>query len=525
MPPPSAVADRADALGALDAETFDVVVVGGGITGAGVARDAALRGLRVALVERDDWASGTSSRSSRLVHGGVRYLEHGHLRLVFEASRERRILLRTAPHLVRPLAFTWPVYRGARVPRWKVEAGLTLYDALSLWRNVAAHRPLSPADVRAAEPALAARGLTGGARYHDAATDDARLTLATALAARDAGATAVNHAAVTALAFDRRGPARVRLRVRDALGGAEVDVRARAVVNAAGPWSDAVRRLHDADAPAAVLGAKGVHVAVPAERVGNRGAVTLLAPGDGRVTFVLPGGPHTILGTTETAAEGGPDDVRANEADVAYLLAVANHHFPDARLERADVVSAWAGVRPLAAASARAGRGPRRGTGGASREHAIDVDPRGVVTVTGGKFTTYRSMAAAVVDATCALLGIARPRAPTDRMPLDPGYGVRHARIAAIAATHPALAAPVAPGPPYAGAAFAYAVEAEQAATLADLLVRRAPVAFATRDAGRAAARVVAPLVAPLLGWDAAGMARALAVYDAEAARLFGVDP
>ncbi|GJG87145.1 glycerol-3-phosphate dehydrogenase [Gemmatimonadetes bacterium T265] len=515
-----ALACRASARDALADGAFDLAVVGGGITGAGVARDAALRGLRVALVERDDWASGTSSRSSRLVHGGVRYLEHGHLGLVFEASRERRILLRTAPHLVRPLAFTWPTYRGARVPRWKLEAGLALYDALALWRNVAAHRPLSPRAVRDAEPALAATGLTGGARYYDAATDDGRLTLATALAAARAGAATLNHAAVVALAVDRAGESRARVCVRDALDGAEFEIRARAVVNATGPWSDTVRRLHQPRASAAVLGAKGVHVAVPAERVGNRGALTLLAPDDGRVTFVLPAGPHTILGTTETAAERGPDEVRASEADVAYLLAVANHYFPPARLERADVVSAWAGVRPLAAAAPRAGGG----TGGASREHAIDVDPRGVVTVTGGKLTTYRSMAASVVDAACALLGERRPRAPTDRLPLEPGYEAARARVAELAASDPALAAPVAAGLPHTGAECLHAVEAEQAATLADLLMRRAPVAYGTRDAGRAAARVVAPLVAPALGWDGAAVARALAAYDADAARVFGVD-
>ncbi len=520
MRSPPALAARAAARASLADGTFDVAVVGGGITGAGVARDAALRGLRVALVERDDWASGTSSRSSRLIHGGVRYLEHGHLGLVFEASRERRVLLRTAPHLVRPLAFTWPVYRGARVPRWKLEAGLTLYDALALWRNVAPHASLSADDVAAAEPSLATAGLTGGARYYDAATDDSRLTLATVLAAQHAGAATLNHASVTALRFGAPDPARVRLCVRDAIDGVAVELRARAVVNATGPWSDAVRRLHDAHARPAVLGAKGVHVAVPAARVANRAALTLIAPLDGRVTFVLPAGPHTILGTTETSVERGPDDVRATEADVAYLLAVANHHFPDAHLERADVVSAWAGVRPLAAATSRG----RAGTGAASREHAIDVDSRGIVTVTGGKLTTYRSMAAEVVDAVCAFLGTRRPRARTDVLPLDPGHDAARARVSALAAAAPLLAAAVAPGLPYTGAEFVYAAEAEQAATLADLLVRRAPVAYATRDAGRAAARVVAPLVAPVLGWDAVAVDAALAAYDAEAARVFGVD-
>src|SRR5688572_14418514 len=198
-PTPPALDSRTRAFVVLGSHAFDVVVIGGGINGAAIARDAALRGLSVALLERDDFASGTSSRSSRLVHGGVRYLEHGHLRLVFESSAERRRLLRLAPHLVRPLRFVWPVYRGARVPRWKLAAGLTLYDLLALFRNVAPHRLLGAEGVIAEEPALTRDALVGGAAYYDAATDDARLTLANALGAAEAGATVLNHAEVGAL--------------------------------------------------------------------------------------------------------------------------------------------------------------------------------------------------------------------------------------------------------------------------------------------------------------------------------------
>ena len=230
---PRPLADRARAIDRLGSERFDVLVVGGGITGVGVARDAALRGLSVALVERDDFASGTSSRSSRLVHGGLRYLEHGHLHLVFESSLERRRLLDLAPHLVRPLEFTWPVYEGARVPRWKLGAGLFLYDLLALFRNVAPHRRLDPDEVIAREPKLLTEGLTGGASYFDAATDDARLTLATALGAAEAGACVVNHAGVRRLTTLRgRTDGAV---IADAIAGGEHTVRARVVVNAAGP--------------------------------------------------------------------------------------------------------------------------------------------------------------------------------------------------------------------------------------------------------------------------------------------------
>ena len=304
---------------ALAGEPFDLVVIGGGITGAGVAREAALAGYRTALLERDDFAAGTSSRSSRLVHGGVRYLEHGHLGLVFESSRERRLLLQLAPHLVRPLAFTWPVYDGARVPRWKVRAGLALYDALALFRNVQAHEGLDPRGVLEREPALSRDGLRGGARYWDAATDDTRLTLATALAAAEAGAVIVNHTAVVG-AVRAPGGRLAGVTVHDRLGDQRLDVQARVVVNATGPWSDATAALTGASAGSQVLGSAGAHIAVPRNRVGNHDAVTIVSPLDGRVMFVLPSGPHTIIGTTERPAHRGPDDIRATTAEVTYLL-------------------------------------------------------------------------------------------------------------------------------------------------------------------------------------------------------------
>lgn len=513
----TAMVARATALGALAKRAVDVLVVGGGITGAGVARDAALRGLRTGLVERDDFGSGTSSRSSRLIHGGVRYLEHGYFRLVFEASRERRTLLRIAPHLVVPLAFTWPVYAGARVQRWKLGAGLLLYDSLALFRNVARHRRLAPAGVLAREPALRTDDLVGGAVYYDAATDDARLTLTNALAARAAGARVVNHAEAIAIEHDASGRA-VAVLVRDALDGTTYRLAARAIVNAAGPWGDAVRHL---DAPhasaAAVHGTKGVHLAVPAGRTGNRGAVTLVSAVDGRVMFVLPAGPCTIIGTTDTETTASPDAVRADMSDIAYLLESVNATFPEARLTPTDVVAAWAGIRPLVAA------GNAGGPASASREHAIVTSPSGVVTVSGGKLTTYRVMAAEVVDTVERALGRPVTPAHTAREPL-PG-GDRRAAVSALAAADPALAVPVAAGLPYRGADFVYGVESELACSLADLLMRRTHVAFETRDAGAAVAPRVADLVAPLLGWDAAARQRELERYAADAARVFGIDP
>ena len=491
---------RAEHLANLSKRTFDVLVVGGGITGAGVARDAALRGLSVALIDKGDFASGTSSRSSRLIHGGVRYLEHGHLHLVFEASAERRRLLRIAPHLVHPLAFTWPVYRGQRLPLWKLAVGLTLYDLLSLFGNVERHRRLNPRDVLALEPRVNPLQLRGGVRYFDAATNDSRLTLANVLDAERLGAVVANYAVFTGAPPPADG-LRVA-RVEDVFTGAHLEVRARVLVNAAGPWSDAVRQLEGGSATTRVQGSKGSHIAISRERVGNRDAVTLLHPKDGRVTFALPAGTNTIIGTTDTFTDVSPDDVRASEIDVAYLLEAANTFFPEARLRREDVVSAWAGIRPLM---------PTTGSSvSASREHAIDQRD-GSVTITGGKLTTYRVMARQVVDAVQEILGLgSRSRTDTRAMRDD------SREMNALSDGSGELRAEIVAGLPYRMGEMRWAVDRELACTLGDLLIRRTHVAFETPDNGRAAAR----RVATFLDWDAQSLER----YDAEVARIFTID-
>lgn len=494
--------DRARQLEELSSRTFDVLVIGGGITGAGIARDAAMRGLSVALVDKADFASGTSSRSSRLIHGGVRYLEHGHLHLVFEASAERRRLLRIAPHLVRPLAFTWPLYKGQRLSKWKLSAGLALYDLLSLFRNVARHERLSATDVVEHEPSLNARQLRGGVRYFDAATDDSRLTLANVLDARAHGAVVANHVVFTG--SESASGARIA-RVEDALSGARMEVRARVHVNATGPWSDAVRQLENGAPATRVQGSKGSHIAVDRARIANREAVTLLHPRDGRVMFALPAGNHTILGTTDTFTNVSPDEVRASEADVAYLLEAANTFFPEARLHRHEVVSAWSGIRPLM---------PTTGSSvAASREHAIERGPAGTVTITGGKLTTYRVMARQVVDVLQDMLAQRRWRAPTGERPLPAADDSEHG------------GAEIVSGLPYRMDGMKFAVEHELACTLGDLLIRRTRIAFETRDNGRAAARRVADYLVPVMGWDIARRDRELDRYDTEAARMFTVDP
>ena len=535
---------RRQQVASLAHDAFDLLVIGGGITGCGIARDAALRGLRVALVEKDDFASGTSSRSSRLVHGGLRYLEHGHLHLVFEASGERRRLLRLAPHLVRPLEFLWPVYAGARVPQWKLSAGLTLYDALALFRNVGSHRRLSMRQIAAREPELRREGLVGGARYFDAATDDARLTLANAIGAREAGAVVVNHARVTELLTG--GDARRGARIHDILSDAPIDVRAQVVVNATGPWSNELQSLGDtATNRTKVRGSKGVHIAVAQERIGNHGALTLLSPNDGRVMFILPSGRLTIVGTTDTFTDAHPDEVRASERDVNYLLDAANAFFPGAGLVRGDVVSAWAGIRPLVASGAE-----NSSPTNASREHAISDGANGVVSITGGKLTTYRIMAAEVVDVVAERLGQRGARQPTRDAPLPGGdlafidqaiaaaeratadselanhlvhsYGSRWSTVADEIAT--GTGGERLAGLPYTIGEMRYCVRHEMAFTVADLLLRRTHLAFETRDHGIGSADRVARGVADLLGWNDRDIGAAVEAYGRDVHRVFDIE-
>ncbi len=487
---------------------FDVLVIGGGITGCGVARDASMRGLSVALVERDDFASGTSGRSSRLVHGGIRYLEQGRLHLVYESIRERQTLLTIAPELVRPLAFTWPIYRGARIGRAKLGAGLALYQLMAMgkspWPSL-----LSGRRTLEREPSLAANGLKGGAVYYDAATDDCRLTVATAMSAASSGATVVNHVRASRILLD--GTKAVGAEVKSQYGDESGEVRARVVVNATGVWQNERDAIEHGSRP---RGSKGVHIAVPRERVGNRDAITMISSVDGRVMFCLPAGAQAIIGTTDTWTDESPETVHATASDVEYLLRSANSYFPQARLTFDDVVSAWAGIRPLVATQSN-------NPTAASREHSIATDRFGVISVTGGKLTTYRAMAAEVVGRVQQALGRRVEPAPTDTIPLtDPA---RAQEIARIAQDDPRLAAPLVDGLPYTGAQLVYGVKREMAKTLSDLLIRRMHIAFETRDHGRTVAPRAAEIVAPLLGWDEKTKSARISEYIADVERIFAI--
>ncbi|HEU5169865.1 MAG TPA: glycerol-3-phosphate dehydrogenase [Gemmatimonadales bacterium] len=518
---------RRAGLSALAARPADLLIIGGGITGAGIARDAAMRGLRTVLVERADLGSGTSSRSSRLVHGGLRYLEQGRLRLVLEANRERRVLLAIAPHLVRPLPFVFPLHQGDRVTFWRLAAGMWLYDLLALFRNVAPHRMLGKRALLAREPMLRERGLVGGARYFDAQCDDARLVLATARSAVAHGAMLANYAEVVALELADGRVAGAR--VVDVLTGERATIRAAAVVNATGPWTDRVRQLEDPACRPLLRPTKGVHLVVPRARLGHTEAIAFLSAIDGRVMFALPWGDDSYVGTTDTDATEPPDAVAATPDDIVYLLRSVNALFPNARLGVEDVRATWAGLRPLLADRAA---GPSR----VSREHAIVEGRAGMLTIAGGKLTTYRVMAREMMDRVVQHLGSRGHRldtrpAPTDQEPLPGGetrelttfrtgaielglapetadhlvrhYGTETAGIVNLAATHRPLQRRLHPDHPAIEAEVVHAARRELAQRVEDVLVRRIHLRYETADHGAAAAPRTAELLGRELGWDA----------------------
>ncbi len=378
---------------ALTEGTYDLLILGGGITGAGVALDAALRGLRVALIDKGDFASGTSGVSSKLIHGGLRYLEQAAFGLVGEALTERRRLLHNAPHLVRPLRFILPFYRGARMPPWKWRLGLTLYDILAGRGNLRRSQPLTARQLMRESPSLRSHGLIGGADYFDAQMDDARLCIEVVRTAARQGACVANYVAATAFCLDAGRITGVT--AQDQVAGQELTIRARQVLNATGPWVDAVCRLAgDARGPH-LRPTKGVHIVAPTR--GLSAAFLLLHPRDGRVLFVIPWMGKTLIGTTDTFTTAGPDELRVLPEETAYLLEAHNHYFSPPLAER-DMLGTFAGLRPLI--RSRPGQ-----PSALSREFRLIESPGGLLSAAGGKYTTYRHMAEEITDAVMWRLG------------------------------------------------------------------------------------------------------------------------
>ncbi len=532
---------RADQLGALRAGTFDVVVIGAGMTGAGVALDAASRGLRVALLDKGDLAEGTSSRSSKLAHGGLRYLQQRELRLVYENLHERQRLLENAPHLVRPLPFLIPLFGDGGVVAKTVarsyRTALWLYDLTGGVRIGHRHRRLSKDEVLADFPELDVERLVAGLRYWDARGDDARLVVALARTAAQHGAVVATRASVTGFLHDD-GAARgvVVQPVAPGDDPTPLHVTAKVVVNATGVWADELASLDRGTPVRTITPAMGVHVSVPASRLPASSAVVLPVRGDRRSIFVVPweDAASTYLGTTDTAYDGPLDDPRCRPQDVDYLLDAVNAH-TSAGLTREDVTGVWAGLRPLLADDERHHHSER--TADLSRRHRVHTGADGVVHVTGGKWTTYRLMAEHTVDEVARQLrGAGRCR--TRQLPLlgapQPGsitrvpgvdealsdrlahrYGTEAARVVGLAAQNPTLLEPVVGGLPYVGAELVFAVREELAITLEDLLVRRTRAHLIDSRACWHAAERAARVVASELGWDEARVASEVAAYRA----------
>lgn len=492
---------------------FDLAVLGGGINGTAIARDAALRGKSVLLLEKGDLGQGTSSRSSKMAHGGIRYLEQLRLGLVHEALRERHYLLQLAPHLVRPQTFVLPIYSGARRGPFMIRLGLFLYDKLALGRRPGKCRGLAPAEILARVPALRAEGLIGGGLYYDAVMDDARLVLLNALAALEESSSRPYQVVIRnyceALEVHPGSPC--RLLVRDHLTGEERSVRAHHVVRALGPWTD----------PDRLVPSKGVHLVLPPFPVPE--GLLLTHSGDGRVFFVIPWLGRTVVGTTETIHEGPPENLRVEKEEAAYLLDELRRLFPGLKLGGNDVLATYAGIRPLARErSARSSGAP----GSVSRYHRIDDDGSGVVDVYGGKYTTYRAVARGVCDrlypgTTCTthlrplpggeagawkqFLARCSPEARAvgeARLEhLFHRYGARLTEILALEREDPTLAQPLSPGLAETRSEVVHAVTRELVVYPEDFLSRRTTLRFSAGggrsayDAVEAAVRAHAPVV------------------------------
>jgi glycerol-3-phosphate dehydrogenase len=534
--------DRSANLRRLRDGNFDVLVVGGGITGSGVALDAASRGLRTALVERHDFASGTSSKSSKLVHGGLRYLQQGEVRLVYEALHERQRLRRNAPHLVKIMPFLIPVFIGkdgviSKKLSRALGSAMWTYDITGGARIGKIHQRISVDEAMAHMPTLPRERLAPSYLYYDAQTDDARLTLTVArTAVIEHGAAMVNDCSVVAILKDERGQASGATVEAD---GERFDIRARAVVNAGGVWVDDVRALDEARHPNSIRPAKGIHITVPWSKVRNDIAVVVPVPKDRRSVFVVPWGDLTYVGTTDTDYDGPVDDPQCTSDDIDYLLKALNFSVTTG-VSRDDIVGTWAGLRPLVRDA-----GSER-TADLSRNHKVMHSDSGVITITGGKLTTYRRMSSDTVDAVVETLGrdtlpgIAL-RARTKRLPLrgadgyaqliddaatvsddlNPAtvehlanrYGGEARAVIAMAEAAPDLAKPLVPGLPYLKAEALFAARYEMARTLDDILSRRTRSRLLARDMSAKVAADVATLVADELGWDADEQARQVTLY------------
>ncbi len=531
-------AGRAAALERLrSGATLDVLVVGGGVVGCGTALDAVTRGLSTGLVEARDFASGTSSRSSKLIHGGLRYLEMLDFGLVHEALQERRLLLRTiAPHLVRPVSFMYPLTKPAW-ERFYVGSGVALYDGLAFGVGQSSgmphHKHLTKRSALALMPSLKPTALTGAVQYYDAQVDDARFVLELARTATRYGATCVNRVAMTGVLRD--GDAVSGIRAKDHETGEELEIRARQVIGAAGVWTDEIEAFAGASGPLKVQASKGIHLVVPRDRIDSQTGVILRT--DKSVLFIIPWDEHWLIGTTDTPWDLDLAHPAATRADIDYLLGLVNDVLVTPLTDE-DIDGVFVGLRPLLT-----GEAPDASTAKLSREHIVARVAPGMVVVAGGKYTTYRIMAKDAVDlaveelsadvAPCRtqeipLVGArgydsvaARPELLAATCGLDPDqmerllqrYGSLVHELVALMNVDPALREEVPGTEGHLAVEIAYAVAQEGALHLTDVLTRRTRVSIEARDRGIEAAPHAAAIVAPILGWDDARVEEEVAIY------------
>jgi len=547
-PPPTSPSehDRNERIARLAKETFDLLIIGGGITGAAIARDAALRGLSAALIEKGDFASGTSSRSSKLVHGGLRYLKGRHVRLVRESLRERGVLLKIAPHLVEPAAFLLPVYAGGRDGRLKLRLGLTAYDLLAgFGGDIGRHSVLTREQLLDAEPLLRPEGLQGGFRYFDCVVNDARLTLATLRSAVEDGALALNYVEATGL--QRDGDRITGIAFRDRLGGKEGTARAGVVVNATGPWTDRLREMMGLKRM--LTPTKGIHLVLSHSRLALSSIVVI--PRADRILFAVPCGDSVYVGTTDTFFEDDPGTAAVDTADASYVLDAVNALFPDVRATARDVVAGWAGVRPLVAAEGS----PLPSD--VSRDYEIELGPEGLYSIAGGKLTTCRAMAEAllnrVIEREGPRLGWQTKACRTAETPLFGGnidgfdryalsaagalaggwnlpadsaqrlvrtYGTEHVRLLGVARRDATLLQPLAEGCPVLRVEAVYAAEQEMAMTLQDFMERRTELMLFDPQHGLDGAEQAANLMGDVLGWSRQERQRQVSLYREAVVRM-----
>ncbi|TGD86791.1 glycerol-3-phosphate dehydrogenase/oxidase [Mycolicibacterium sp. CH28] len=522
---------RAQAWERLGSEQFDVIVIGGGVVGAGAALDAATRGLKVALVEARDFASGTSSRSSKMFHGGLRYLEQLEFGLVREALHERELSLTTlAPHLVKPLPFLFPLTKRV----WErpyIAAGIFLYDQLGGAKSVPAQKHLTKSGALRLAPGLKRSSLVGGIRYYDTVVDDARHTMTVARTAAHYGAVVRTSTQVVSLL--REGDRVVGAKIRDSENGTVGAVRGHVVINATGVWTDEVQALSKERGRFRVRASKGVHIVVPRDRIVSEVAIILRT--EKSVLFVIPWGTHWIIGTTDTDWNLDLAHPAATKVDIDYILNTVNAVLATP-LSHDDIDGVYAGLRPLLA-------GESEETSKLSREHAVAVPSPGLVAIAGGKYTTYRVMAADAVDAAAEYIPARVAPSITEKVPLMGAdgyfalvnqtqsvgaryglhpYRVRHLldrygslidEVLELAVDRPELLEPITDAPVYLKVEAAYAAVAEGALHLEDILARRMRISIEYPHRGVDCAREVAEVVAPILGWNDADCAREVATY------------